>query len=80
VSTIQKQINLSFTSIYWPYSNMDLPVEVGRAPDGYQAVGAGELGKHPDLVIVFKTGTHHCHFCSCFAEKNEPSENVTTET
>ena len=42
------------------------PVEVGRAPDGDQAVGVGELGKHPDLVVVLKIGTNHRHTAMYF--------------
>lgn len=32
------------------------PVEALRAPDGHQAVGVGELGEAPDLVVVLEAG------------------------
>lgn len=32
------------------------PVEALRAPDGHQAVGVGELGETPDLVVVLEAG------------------------
>ena len=36
-------------------------VEILWSPDGDQAVGVGQLGEDPDLIVVFEMGADHGH-------------------